>query len=117
MIDRDAAHRFAEDWIAAWNSRDLDRVLAHYAEDFDFSSPLIVQVVGKTDGRLQGKAAVRGYWERCLQAVPALRLDLKDVLVGMDTLTLYYHGPRGMAAETLQFDAAGKVYRAAACYA
>ena len=35
------AERFATDWIAAWNSHDLDRVLTHYEDDFEMSSPLI----------------------------------------------------------------------------
>jgi len=28
MLDRSWAERFAEDWIAAWNSHDLDVILA-----------------------------------------------------------------------------------------
>ena len=39
------ALHFAEDWIASWNSHDLDRILAHYAQDFEMSSPLIVQLM------------------------------------------------------------------------
>jgi len=35
------AERFGADWIAAWNSHDLDRVLTHYEDDFEMSSPLI----------------------------------------------------------------------------
>jgi len=30
MIDRNFAARFAREWIAAWNSHDLERVLSHY---------------------------------------------------------------------------------------
>ena len=41
------ALHFAEDWIASWNSHDLDRILAHYTEDFEMSSPLIVQLMGE----------------------------------------------------------------------
>jgi ketosteroid isomerase-like protein len=39
--------RFASDWIAAWNSHDLDRILAHYEDDFEMTSPLIVALVGE----------------------------------------------------------------------
>jgi len=41
------ALHFAEDWIASWNSHGLDRILAHYTEDFEMSSPLIVQLMGE----------------------------------------------------------------------
>lgn len=116
-MDRQSACGFAEDWIAGWNTRDLDRVLAHYTKDFEFSSPLIVQITGEPSGTLQGKAAVQAYWEKCLELLPDLHLELIDVLVGVAVVTLYYRGTHGMAAETLHFDATGKVCRATACYA
>jgi ketosteroid isomerase-like protein len=31
---------FVESWIAAWNRRDVDAVLAHYADDAQFVSPV-----------------------------------------------------------------------------
>ena len=31
---------FAETWIAAWNRRDVDAVLAHFAEEAQFVSPV-----------------------------------------------------------------------------
>ena len=41
MIDTEFAARFAEEWIAAWNSHDLACVLSHYTEDFVMNSPYI----------------------------------------------------------------------------
>lgn len=38
MIDQAWAYDFAKEWIAAWNSHDLDRILSHYVEDFEMSS-------------------------------------------------------------------------------
>ncbi len=55
MISRDFADHFARDWIEAWNSHDLDRILAHYTEDFVMSSPYIAQVVGEPSGTLPGR--------------------------------------------------------------
>jgi hypothetical protein len=31
---------FAESWIAAWNRRDVEAVLAHYSKDAQFVSPV-----------------------------------------------------------------------------
>ena len=31
-VDSAFAEHFANDWIAAWNAHDLDRVLSHYAD-------------------------------------------------------------------------------------
>ena len=43
-----AARAFARDWVAAWNSHDLDRILSHYAEDVEFRSPFVVALTGVT---------------------------------------------------------------------
>ena len=39
-LTKEFARRFAEDWIASWNSHDLARILSHYTEDFEMSSPI-----------------------------------------------------------------------------
>lgn len=117
VLTRDFAEHFARDWIAAWNSKDLDRVLAHYREDFVFHSPFIVAVAGEASGKLAGKAAVRGYWEKALARIERLNFELVDLLVGVDSLTIYYRGHRGMVAETFFFDERGVVTLATACYA
>ncbi len=112
MLDRDWARAFADEWIAAWNAHDLPRILAHYAEDFEMSSPLIVARTGDPDGVLRGKAAVAAYWQPSMTLDPPLRFTLIDVLVGIDQLTLYYRNEgRRVVAETLTFNADGQVIR------
>lgn len=117
MLERKFAEQFAAEWIAAWNSHELPRILSHYSEDFEMSSPVIAQIAGEPSGRLKGKSAVGAYWAQALQRMPQLHFDLHSVLVGADSLTLYYKGHRGMSAEVLFFDTEGKVFRAAAHYA
>ena len=51
-MDSKFANKFAAEWIAAWNAHDLPRVLSHYTEDFEMSSPKIVQIAGEASGRL-----------------------------------------------------------------
>ena len=116
MIDRDFATTFAAEWIEAWNSHDLDRILTHYGDDFEMSSPVIVQIAGEPSGRLKGKTAVGAYWATALRMLPDLRFELVATLVGVDSMTLYYKGHRGMAAEVFHFGADGKVAKAFAHY-
>jgi uncharacterized protein YjiS (DUF1127 family)/ketosteroid isomerase-like protein len=108
---------FAESWISAWNRHDLDAVLAHYSDDFEFSSPLIRQFAGEASGRLVGKEAVRAYWSAALACLPDLRFELVEVLAGIDGLLILYRGHRGLAAEVFEFDANGQVRRGQALYA
>lgn len=61
-MDLACARQFASRWQDDWNSHDLDRVLAHYAEDVVFSSPMIARLTGDPAGTPHGKAALRAYW-------------------------------------------------------
>jgi hypothetical protein len=116
-INATFAEHFAADWIDSWNCHDLNRVLSHYTEDFEMSSPKIVQIAGEPTGTLKGKAAISSYWIRALQLLPDLNFELMATLLGINSITLYYKsvGNR-MAAEVFQFNASGKVVRAWAHY-
>lgn len=115
-LSRAFAEHFAAEWIAAWNGHDLARILSHYHEDFEMSSPRIVDLAGEPSGRLRGKAAVGAYWAKALALMPELRFTLIDCYLGADSVSLHYQGARGPAVETFFFDAQGRVLRAAAHY-
>ena len=116
-MDEKFAKSFANDWVEAWNAHDIERVLSHYTDDFEMSSPIIVQLLGVSSGTLRGKEAVGAYWRKALQAVPDLRFELISVLVGVRSVTLYYKGARGrLSAEVFSFDALERVTKATAHY-
>jgi hypothetical protein len=111
MIDRDAAWQAAEDWCAAWNRRDLDAVMEHYADDVVLTSPVAVVRLGLEDGTLHGKEAVRDYFALGMQA-PGLNFELLDVLLGVDALAILYRRENGaLVLDAAELDAAGKVRR------
>lgn len=117
MPSKTEAEAFAAEWIAAWNSHDLARILSHYAPDFEFASPFIVQVAGEPSGRLRGHEAVGAYWAKALAHLPDLRFELESVLWGMHSLVICYRRFDGRrAAEWFEFGADGKVTRSAAQY-
>jgi hypothetical protein len=117
-IDNAFAERFAAQWIEAWNTHDLAAVLAHYSDDLEMSSPYIMQIAGEPSGTLRGKPAVADYWKKALALMPDLKFELLSVLVGVNSITLYYKGARGrLVAEVVHFAADGKVVRAYAHYA
>lgn len=116
-MDKTFAQHFAQDWIAAWNAHDLERILSHYADDFEMTSPFIIPIAGEPSGTLKGKPAVRAYWARAMALIPDLRFELREVLVGVASITLTYQGARGPAAEVFHFGPDGKVTRALAHYA
>ena len=116
-MDEKFAKSFASEWVEAWNAHDIERVLSHYTDDFEMSSPIIVQLLGEPSGILRGKATVGAYWRKALQVVPDLRFELISVLVGVRSVTLYYKGARDrLSAEVFDFNAAGLIVKAAAHY-
>ena len=116
-MERGFAENFAKEWVAAWNSHDLERILEHYEDDFEMSSPIIATLVGEPSGTLRGKAAIASYWAKALQKMPNLHFELLTALVGVDSVTVYYKGHRGLSAEVLHFGPRGKVRAAFAHYA
>lgn len=116
-MDANEAHRFAEEWIAGWNAHDLELILAHYEEAIELCSPVAAQLLGKPDGRILGKAALRSYFQRGLQAYPELRFELQSVFRGLNSVVLCYANQNGTStAEFMEFSPQGKVARVVANY-
>lgn len=118
MIDRDWAETFAREWVNAWNAHDLERVLLLYSDDFEMSSPLIVERMGVAGGRLKGKMAVRRYWSQALASMPNLRFELHQVMVGVDSVAVLYRSVTAarLVIELFEFDKSRLVLRAQALY-
>ena len=110
------AEAFAAEWISAWNSHDLDRILSHYEDDFEMSSPVIVQTMNEPSGRLKGKEQISRYWAKALARYPDLSFEKLYVLAGVSSVTIVYNGVRGLSAEVFHFSGTGKVSSAYAHY-
>ncbi len=97
--------RFAEQWISNWNIRNLEAVLADYAENVIFTSPTARKVVPQTGGTVHGKDALRRYWTLALFGNQDLHFDLLGVYAGVDTLALHYRNQQGsLVVEVLTFE-------------
>ena len=95
---------FARQWVAAWNARDVEAVLAHFHDDAAFSSPLVSRL-GHGDRRtVRGKAAIREYWTAALATNPHLHFRLDGVCIGVDMLVIAFTTQDGTRrAEVLTF--------------
>jgi hypothetical protein len=82
MLDRQWAEGFAADWIAVWNRRDLDAILAHYADDVVFHSPRIALVMGEAVDLVAGKPALARYWGKALAESSDLHFTFDRLYVG-----------------------------------
>lgn len=117
MIDKKFANQFAKDWIDAWNSHDLEKIFSHYTDDFEMSSPVIVERMNEPSGMLKGKDKIRPYWEKGIAQIPALHFDFERVLVGANGITIIYKNQKNQqVAEVLIFNIEGKAISGNAHY-
>jgi ketosteroid isomerase-like protein len=117
MLTEEHARKIAEDWIDAWNRHDLDAIMAHYTDDIEFWSPLVISRLGIASGKLEGKTQLRAYFARGLETIPNLHFELRQVLVGADSITIYYQRESGkLVAEMSVLNEAGKAIMARVHY-
>lgn len=111
---------FAAKWVAAWNSNDLEALLAHYQDDVTFISPRAATVTGSAV--VAGKGALRAYWSAAIQRAQARRFTLDRVLWDADQseLVIVYvnevDGNRLRACELFHFGPDGLVITGEAMY-
>jgi hypothetical protein len=117
LISETDIRQFAQHWIAAWNSHDLDAIMSHYAPEVVLTSPTAAKLLNDPSGSVTGKEAVRSYFERGLEAYPNLTFELLDVMWGISSVILYYRNQKGTkTGEFMEFDANRKVVRVIANY-
>ena len=105
-------NEFAKEWIEAWNAHDLDRILSHYTEDFEITTPMIKIALGIDSGSLKGKDNIREYWSAAFKKIPDLHFDLKDATEGLGSIAIYYQSVlEKMAMEVMFFNENDKFIR------
>jgi predicted ester cyclase len=89
-LSHDYASTLANEWMMAWNRHDVhDIVDTHYLDEHvELTSPIVFDITGKT--KLQGKEALRTFVTIVLEMIPNLHFVLHDVLVGKDSVAIYY---------------------------
>jgi predicted ester cyclase len=116
-MTQNEAQRLAHEWTEAWNGHDLDRIMAHYEDAVELTSPVAARLLERADGKVVGKTDLRAYFRRGLEAFPDLHFQLENVLWGLSSVVLYYKNQKGtQAAEFMQVSVSGKIVRVVAHY-
>jgi len=93
-LTREEARSFAARWFAAFNSHDIDAILACYDPAIEHSSPFIKRyndAVGRGDEpSIRGLGDLRGYFQRALDRNPTLRFDPEHLATGIESVILTY---------------------------
>jgi ketosteroid isomerase-like protein len=105
------------DWLEAWNSHDLDRIMQHYADDVEFTAQTVVARWGKADGKLKGKAELRGHFSKGLALVPNIHFTLEEILLAPNGYAVLYRRENGnRVLDAVELDDAGLAVRITAYY-
>jgi ketosteroid isomerase-like protein len=122
VLTGDEADAFVAEWMAAWNSHDVERILEHYADDVEYFSPFIAAMAQPdgpgADGRLVGKDAVRAYFAAALDKYSELHFDPPmHVAAGAGSVSFVYESVNGLTAvESLVFAPGSRVVARAHCH-
>ncbi len=104
-----------QEWIAAWNSHDLERVLALYDDVVEMTSAVVIALGINPEGRVVGKPQLRAYWSRALEKLPNLKFELFDLFTSPNSMVVRYRNERGaIMCEYLRFNEAGKIVQGSA---
>src|SRR5512133_3669547 len=104
-MDHRQATDFAAEWERNWNAHDVEALLAHFAPDVVFTSPVAAQLLPDCDGVIRGKEALRAYWTHALGLLPDLRFTVEGVYAGVDAIVINYRNHAGnRVCEMLTFD-------------
>jgi ketosteroid isomerase-like protein len=107
----------ADAWLAAWEVRDLDAIMACYADDVDFVASTVTRRWGRPDGRLHGKAELRQHFERGLELAPDLAFTEETLLTSPSGYALLYRRENGnRVLDVVELDEHGQAARVRAFY-
>ncbi len=104
----------AQRWLAAFNTKDLDALLALYQDDAVHLSPKLRDRRPETKGELRGVAALRAWWREALDRLPGLHYQATRLTAMEDRVVLEYvrHNPGDpdlLVAEVLEVGAGGQI--------
>ena len=118
--DRMNNEEFARWWVRAWSNRDVDAIVACFADNVRFVSPRAAEVTGNPV--VVGRQALRDYWQRAVANTKSIVFSLDQVLedAGGEHIVIVYtsdiDGQRKRACEFMQFDDEGKIVAAEAMH-
>jgi ketosteroid isomerase-like protein len=80
----------AKKWFDAFNTHDLEALLALYHNDAKHYSPKLKIRRPETNGYVQGKEALREWWKDAFQRLPTLKYNYTTLTADEDRVFMEY---------------------------
>ena len=82
--------QIAFNWLAAFNAKQLENLLALYDEDAEHFSPKLAQRLPETKGLINGKVALRAWWADAFDRLPSLHYKVLTITANENRVFMEY---------------------------
>ena len=82
--------KIANDWMAAFNAHDLEKLLALYDDNAIHFSPKLLVRKPETKGLIKGKAALREWWDDAFNRLTTLSYSPTKFIAESDCIFMEY---------------------------
>ena len=90
MNEEKINEQIAQQWFAAFNEHDLEKLLALYDDNAKHYSPKLKIRQPETDGWIIGKAALRTWWADAFKRLPTLHYELNKLTANNERVFMEY---------------------------
>jgi hypothetical protein len=77
-------------WFNAFNTKNIEDLLALYDKDARHYSPKLKQRQPETNGLIAGKAALQSWWEDAFKRLPTLRYEVQKLTADDEQVFMEY---------------------------
>lgn len=77
-------------WFEAFNAKDLEKLLDLYDEDAQHYSPKLKIRQPETKGLIEGKEALRSWWQEAFERLPSLHYKVTSLTANLDRVFMEY---------------------------
>src|SRR5258706_14061915 len=83
-------NEIARRWFAAFNDKDLERLLALYHDNAEHFSPKLKVRHPETNGLIKGKVALRSWWQDAFERLQSLQYEIIRLTPHEDRVFMEY---------------------------
>ena len=80
----------ANQWVEAFNAKDLERLLSLYHDEAAHYSPKLKIRQPETNGLIQGKETLRQWWRDAFDRLPSLRYEILSITANDERVFMEY---------------------------
>jgi ketosteroid isomerase-like protein len=90
MMSTSELSEIAQRWFAAFNGKDLERLLTLYHDKAEHFSPKLKVRHPETNGLIKGKNALRAWWQDAFNRCPSLHYEIVRLTPHEDRVFMEY---------------------------